>query len=157
MYMHWIKTLVRLLASKIFGDGRRCNLFVFLVLLTSIVSKLNFLCVMIFVFRNHCPMVVVNVIFHGCDSMLRIVSDESFLKPIGWAGTMALFSGVANHTPQGLARPHHDFFKMIIHKKNTHTLAVWWCTNQVFLFAFSCWSCTFQTSFSTTTISSQVS
>jgi hypothetical protein len=72
---------------------------------------------MIFVLRNHCPMLVVNVIFHGCDSMLQIVSDESLSKPSGRAKTMALFDGVANHTPQGLTWPHHDFFKMIIHNK----------------------------------------
>jgi hypothetical protein len=30
---------------------------------------------------------------------------------------MPLFGGVANHTPQGLVWPHHDFFKMIIHNK----------------------------------------
>jgi hypothetical protein len=62
-------------------------------------------------------MLIVNVIFHGCDSMLQIVGDESLLKHNGQAIIMALFGGVANHTPQGLAWPHHDFFEMIIHNK----------------------------------------
>jgi hypothetical protein len=57
---------------------------------------------MIFVFKNHCPMLIVNVIFHGRDSMLQIIGDESFLRPSGQAETMALFDGVLNHTPQGL-------------------------------------------------------
>jgi hypothetical protein len=48
-------------------------------------------------------MLVVNVIFHGCDSMLWIVGDESLLRLNGRIRTMALFDGVANHTPQGLA------------------------------------------------------
>ncbi len=60
---------------------------------------------------------IVKVIFHQCDSMLRIVGDESFSRHNGRAGIMPLFGGVANHTPQGLVWPHHDFFKMIIHNK----------------------------------------
>jgi hypothetical protein len=62
-------------------------------------------------------MLIVNVIFYGRDSMLGIVGDESLLRPSGWVGTMALFGGVANHTPQGITWPHHDFFEMIIHNK----------------------------------------
>jgi hypothetical protein len=42
LYLHWIKTLVKLLASNFFGDGRTCNLFALFILLTSTTSKLNF-------------------------------------------------------------------------------------------------------------------
>jgi hypothetical protein len=66
-------------------------------------SKLNFFCAMIFVLRNHCPMLIVYVIIHGCDSMLWIVGDESLLKPNGQAKIMALLNGVVDQTPQGLA------------------------------------------------------
>jgi len=58
---------------------------------------------MIFVIKNHCPMLIVNVIFHGRDSMLQIVGDESLSKRNGQAKIMTLFGGVANHKPQGLA------------------------------------------------------
>jgi hypothetical protein len=58
---------------------------------------------MIFVFINHWPMLVVNVIFHGCDSVLPIIGDETLLRFNGRIKTMALFDGVADHTPRGLA------------------------------------------------------
>jgi hypothetical protein len=65
------------------------------------------------------------------------------LKRNGQTKIMALFGGVAKHTPQGLAWPHHDFFKMIIHnKKRPHINSVV-MHNQVFLFASNYWSCTF--------------
>jgi len=48
-------------------------------------------------------MLVVDVIFHGCDSMLRIVGDETLSRFNGRIIIMALFDGVANHTPRGLA------------------------------------------------------
>jgi hypothetical protein len=35
--------------------------------------------------------------------MLQIVGDESLLKRNGQTKIMALFGGVAKHTPQGLA------------------------------------------------------
>ncbi len=48
-------------------------------------------------------MLVVNVIFHGCDSVLPIIGDETLLRFNGRIKTMALFDGVADHTPRGLA------------------------------------------------------
>jgi hypothetical protein len=65
-------------------------------------QHIQLFCVMIFVLKSHCPMMIVKVIFHQCDSMLRIVGDESFSRHNGRAGIMPLFGGVANHTPQGL-------------------------------------------------------
>ncbi len=102
-YLHWIRILVRLLGSKIFGDGRRCNTLVLLVLLMFRANKFSFFYAMTFVIKNHCPMLIINVIFHGHDSMLQIVGDESLLKRNGQTKIMALFGGVAKHTPQGLA------------------------------------------------------
>jgi len=55
--------------------------------------------------------------FHEVTSMLQIVGEESLSRFSGWVKTMALFGGVADHTPQGQAWPHHDFFEMIIHNK----------------------------------------
>jgi len=40
---------------------------------------------MIFVIKNHCPMLIVNVIFHARDSMLQVVGDKSLLKRNGQA------------------------------------------------------------------------
>jgi hypothetical protein len=57
-------------------------------------NKFSFFYAMTFVIKNHCPMLIINVIFHGHDSMLQIVGDESLLKRNGQTKIMALFGGL---------------------------------------------------------------
>ncbi len=116
--MNRLRVFVRLHISKKIGDGYSCGKCPLLALYIKVFVQKKFLRIWF--------MFVYNMLLHGCNAMLKIVSYKSFLR-FGWTfSNLKNFKKMTHHTPHELHPLHVNFNSVVIQHKHGYLLKDLW-------------------------------